>query len=113
VNPRPLRGRVVLRLSRPRQTGLIIHPDQHDDLMRQFQHSQGRKGRHAHRGIVLAMGEPAYVGKSEFTQPFGFEVGDEVFFVYHHHESFSEGQTWDELPALWISQEEVQGVIEQ
>jgi co-chaperonin GroES (HSP10) len=112
VNPRPLRGRIVLRLAPELQQGLIIHPDQSSDLHRLFQKSLGGKGRHCHRGTVLAKGDPAYTRKGGGLVPHDFEVGDTVLFVYHHHESFSEGQEWDGLPALWVSQEEVIGVIE-
>lgn len=109
---RPLRGRVVVRLIPDLPTGLIQYPGTHGDWERKDQHELGIKARSSHRARVLAIGEPAR-NKWGVEVPLECRVGDEVVFVYDHHEKFSERQEWDDgEPCVYVSQEEILCVLE-
>jgi len=110
---RPLRGRVVVREDR-RRTSVIIDP-----LM------GNPREETTHRGVVLAMGAPAYacrhldaLGRCQSLTckhpevPWGFSTGDTVQF---HFAGTEKGRTvdWtDGEPALWLAQHEIDAVVE-
>lgn len=109
---RPLRGRAAVRLIPDRPTGLIQYPGTHDDWERKDQQMQGIRAQSSHRAHVLGLGEPA---RNKWGDPVPWEcaVGDEVLFVYDHHEKFSEDQKWEDGEScLYVSQEEVLAVLE-
>jgi co-chaperonin GroES (HSP10) len=101
---RLLRGQVVIRESHPGRFGSILVPHSYCD-----EHGREHK---AHRGVVLAMGSPALAedGRTE-VQP-QFDVGDEVFFHWEHHEK-AHTRPWppDGLNACWVPQHCVDAVV--
>jgi co-chaperonin GroES (HSP10) len=95
---RVMRGQAVVREIKPRSSSLW-HPAENEREVK------------THRGVVLALGEPAQVNGHDV--PWGFGVGDQV--VYHH-EKWEKGATrpWppDGLDATWMGQVEIDGVWE-
>ena len=72
-----------------------------------------------HRGIVLALGEPArtpvrWDGTGGAEIPFGFRVGDIVQYHFEHHQD-AWTQPWpdDGKPATWLAQSNVDAVWER
>lgn len=108
---RPLRGRVVLRPLYPIKIGLIHLPGMTQDWERESQRDKGIRAMSSHRGRVLAMGAPAYAPDGRSEVPHGFEVGDEVVFIWRHNER-EYTRTWtDGEPCCWVAQEHVQAVM--
>ena len=110
---RPLRGRIAIRPLVPMRTGLIWHPDQRPDTERGEDKSRGIRARSSHRGRVLAVGPPALrYGKVEVAR--GFEVGDEVVYVFASGgiEKTRTLEWEDGQPCVWVTQEEVIAVAE-
>jgi co-chaperonin GroES (HSP10) len=74
-------------------------------------HQQIKIDKESQRAIVLGKGAPAEENGHEV--PHGFEVGDEVVYVYHHNEKWSEGHTWtDGGPVVYVAQEEILAVVQ-
>lgn len=107
----PLRGRVVVRPTVPTQIGRIVLPPMYRDWQRDATKAKGIKAMSSSRGRVLAMGAPAR-NAAGVEVPHGFKVGDEVIFVWTHNEANFTHPWEDGEESAWISQEEVQGVIE-
>lgn len=108
---RLLRGRVALRPLDP-PAGLIALPDQHREWRRKDHEMQGVRARSSHSGRVLAAGPPA-LNKWKEEVPQEFKPGDEVIFVYHHSDKWSEDQVWEDGgPVEFVSQEEILAVID-
>jgi co-chaperonin GroES (HSP10) len=108
---RPLRGRVAIRALVPPRTGLVWHPEQRADTERGEQKSRGILAQSSHRGRVLGVGAPAL--RYGHEMPHGFDVGDEVVFVFGAKGAEESRQSvWvDGEPCLWIAQEEVLAVM--
>ena len=108
----PLRGRVVVRQLEPTRHGLLYLPDTTWDTIRTEDRQLGKLAQSSHRGRVLSMGPPALQYGHEV--PHGFDVGDEVLFVYASGGTeVSRKSTWtDGEPCVWIAQEEVLAVKE-
>lgn len=64
-----------------------------------------------HRGTVLAKGPPMLFN-NKYEMDHGFEVGDEVLYIWVHNESTYTREWEDGQPASWIPQQAIQGVIE-
>lgn len=107
---RLLRGRVAVRPIEPLRTGLIWHPEQRSATERGEQKSRGILAQSSHRGRVLGKGAPAL--RYGHEMPHGFDVGDEVVFVFGAKGSEESRQSvWtDGEPCVWIAQEEVLAV---
>jgi co-chaperonin GroES (HSP10) len=110
LNPRPLRGRIVVRPIVESRTGSIWHPDHAPDNERNAQRSRGLNARSSHRGVVLAAGPPAQRHGHDVEH--GLKPGDTIVFVYAHNERFSGGCEWDGEPCIYVAQEEVLAVLE-
>lgn len=108
---RPLRGRIAIRPIIPMRTGLIWHPDQRPDTERDEDKSKGIKARSSHRGRVLGIGAPALQYGHELAH--GFEVGDEVVYVFASGGiEKTRASVWDDgEPCVWVTQEEVIAVV--
>ena len=114
---RLLRGRVAIREDLPTSIGAIVLPGGY--------HQAHERDRRSHRGIVLAVGDPAVTRKG-VEVPLGFGPGDVVHFVFDSAPAYGEalrlgvgGATeaarkgvWpgDGMPCTWVAQEEVVGV---
>lgn len=111
---RLLRGRVAVRPLVERYHGRLVLPDTAADTLRKEQGSSGMLARSSHRGRVLAMGEPARTARGDAPVPAGFEVGDEVVYVFARNGTEdSRTSTWrDGEPVVWLAQEEVIAVVE-
>ena len=108
---RLLRGRIAVRPLVPQQIGSILMPGTHADWTRAGQAELGIKAQSSHSAIVLAKGPPALEHGHE--RPHLFEVGDEVVYVYHHNEKWSDGHTWEDGgPVIYVAQEEILAVVE-
>lgn len=96
-------GQVVVREDHAAQyKGAIVIPD---TVM------ANERARKWHRGKVIAKGPPAtWHGHAV---PHGFDVGDEVLFHFAHHEK-SRTRPWphDGLDAVWLTQAEIDAVVE-
>lgn len=93
---RPMRGQVVVREERSATT-TIWTPD------------PNKRNVKTHIGRVLALGPPARTSKG-VEVPYGFEVGDVVQFHFEHNESLCTNTWEDGKPAVWIPQQDIDGV---
>lgn len=64
-----------------------------------------------HVGRVLAKGPPAMTARG-VEVPHGFEVGDRVFFHWHHLEKAWTREWIDGEPACWVPHQFVDAVID-
>jgi co-chaperonin GroES (HSP10) len=96
---RPLRGRCVIREDKCRSS-IIIDPGIADE-----------RAISTHRGVVLAIGEPAYADPG-VEVPWLFGVGDTVQF--HFSMMTEKGRTvqWGDSLAVVMAQDEIDAVIE-
>ena len=101
----PLPGRVAIR-EIDRRSSIIYLPDGNP------------RQQTSHRGIVVAMGQPARTPKGNAEVPPGFSVGAEVQFIFAAPnaggwgglvESARQG-VWGEQKVVWVAQEEVLAV---
>lgn len=93
---RLLRGRVVVRED-VSPSNILWTPE------------PGKRTVNTHRGVVLAVGAPAEA-YPDIPVPHGFEVGDSVAFHFEHHEEARTRPWLDGKPAIWLTQQEVDGV---
>jgi co-chaperonin GroES (HSP10) len=110
VRLRPLRGRVAVKPLVETRTGLIWHPDQRPDTERSEDRQLGKLAQSSHRGRVLGAGPPALRHGHEV--PLGFEVGDEVVFVFASRGTEESRRSfYGDEPCVWVAQEEVIAVV--
>jgi hypothetical protein len=100
VRCRPLRGQVVIRERKIPASALIWGPEGNPRDVK------------SHRGVVIAMGEPAHLFPGGPEVPHGFVVGDEVVFHFNHLERAWTRPWVDGVDAVWVPQALVDGVIE-
>jgi hypothetical protein len=111
---KPLRGRVVIRPIIETQIGSLHLPQMHRDWQREADRYAGKKAQSSHRGIVVAMGDPVTHHPSGVDIPPGFEVGDEVFYVWSHNEKeFTKPWGDGSFEVAWVPQMNVLGVVEK
>jgi co-chaperonin GroES (HSP10) len=92
----PLRGRAVVRELKPES--ILVLPD---DSPREVK---------THRGVVLALGPPAWKGDREV--PWECEVGDVVQYHWEKQERAWTLPWTDGKPAAWLHQHEIDAVVE-
>jgi co-chaperonin GroES (HSP10) len=109
---RPLRGRAVLRKHQEDcggeyMIGRIVVPANVDphrtDRDKQFGDRSKRK---IHRGVVLALGKPAFE-HTGIERPWTIEVGDEVLYTYAV--ALARARSFEDI--VIVAQEEIQAVL--
>jgi co-chaperonin GroES (HSP10) len=113
MTPKPLRGRVVIRVEQPKKIGSIHLVDQFWENQNLREHNEGKRSKASAVGTVLAMGPPALCKNQTLEVPPGFQVGDKVSFQYWHNEKAFTHAWVDGLPCFWAAQEEILAVIEE
>lgn len=94
----------MIRPFEPTKIGSIFLPDGSYATGRRAEQSQGKRAKSSHRGTVLAMGAPA-LSKKGIEIPPGFEVGDEVQYVYVHNQQEFTKEWIDGGVCTWVPQE--------
>lgn len=97
---RIMRGQVVVREDKSMSSIIEIVGD-------------NPRERKSHRGIVMAMGNPA-ITKHGHEVAWGFDVGQMVQWHFEKHEG-ARTRIWPEdgKEAIWLMQQEIDGVIEE
>lgn len=96
---RLMRGQCVVRETQW-HLGLIVEPPRRERDVK------------IHRGIVVGLGAPSKLGEFQDAPevPWGFNVGDEIVYVFVHHKDAHTRPWEDGKDAVWIPQACILGV---